>query len=594
MQFSYRRFAVLLAALIITLGTVQVVLAALPVGDFDISDSVPAVGQSVDFTARDLSDPDGGTPTSVSWDFGDGATATGTAVSHTYLAAGAQTVKMIIEDPEAAEPPTVVAKTLRVDARPTASFTCSPSSVIRNQAMTCTAAASSDPEGALFYSWDSNGGGAGTDQVEQFSWTTIGTKTITLTVTDSNGSTAVTQRTVTVVNLAPNAELSVSPNPALIGENVVFEGGTSRDRDGSITTYQWDLDGVGGYEISGPSSRVNRSYSSAGTRTVRLIVTDNNNATNMVSRRLVVQETRPNARFRFTPQAPLPAQAVTFTSQSTASGSPGDPRIINTEWDFNYDPAQDFAPDATGATATTSFPTAGPKTVAIKVTETGGGFAIVSGTLVVNAPPQASFNVAPATPLDGDGVTLSSTSIDPDGPLSAQQWDLDGDGQYDDASGAVASRAFAKGSHTVRLQVTDTKGATAVAESRIEVLKRPAKLLSGVKVTLFGNLTQRGVSLKGLLVRTPAKATAKVTCKGRKCPRGVRAAAKRATKTKRLRFKTFERSFPAGTLITVTVTRPGYIGQYTTIKVRKGSRRYVRRDRCLPPGGRKPIACPDS
>jgi hypothetical protein len=95
------------------------------------------------------------------------------------------------------------------------------------------------------------------------------------------------------------------------------------------------------------------------------------------------------------------------------------------------------------------------------------------------------------------------------------------------------------------------------------------------------------------LVVTPAKATAKVSCKGRECPGGARAASRRTSMTKRLRFKKFERAFPAGTLIRVIVTRPGYIGQYTTIKIRSG-RRYIRGDRCILPGGGKPITCPDS
>jgi hypothetical protein len=191
-------------------------------------------------------------------------------------------------------------------------------------------------------------------------------------------------------------------------------------------------------------------------------------------------------------------------------------------------------------------------------------------------------------------VTLASTSRDPDGPLSAQQWDLDGDGQYDDAAGAVTSRAFATGSHVIRLRVTDARGASATSERRIDVLKRPLKLLAGVKVTLFGDLTRTGVRLKGLLVRTPAKATVRVTCQGRKCPKGARAASRRTSKTQRLRFKKFERSFRGGTLITVTVTRSGYIGQHTTIKIRSGQRRYIRRDRCVMPAASKPVACPDS
>ena len=75
---------------------------------------------------------------------------------------------------------------------------------------------------------------------------------------------------------------------------------------------------------------------------------------------------------------------------------------------------------------------------------------------------------------------------------------------------------------------------------------------------------------------------------------GARAASKRPVRTARLRFRKAERSFLAGTLITVTVTRPGYIGQHTSIKVRKDLRRYIRKDRCLPPGSGKPVACPDS
>ena len=158
----------------------------------------------------------------------------------------------------------------------------------------------------------------------------------------------------------------------------------------------------------------------------------------------------------------------------------------------------------------------------------------------------------------------------------------------------MVARALRTGPHIVRLRVTDARGAVATAARNINVLKRPPKLLTGVKVTLFGDLTRTGVKLKRLLVRAPGKATVKITCKGRKCPKGARAASKRPVRTARLRFKKFERSFPGGTVITVTVTRPGYIGQHTIIKVRKDLRRYIRKDRCLPPGSGKPVACPDS
>ena len=54
---------------------------------------------------------------------------------------------------------------------------------------------------------------------------------------------------------------------------------------------------------------------------------------------------------------------------------------------------------------------------------------------------------------------LSSYSSDPDGPLEAQVWDLDGDGAFDDASGARVVGAFTTpGPHTVSLRVRDADG----------------------------------------------------------------------------------------------------------------------------------------
>ena len=43
--------------------------------------------------------------------------------------------------------------------------------------------------------------------------------------------------------------------------------------------------------------------------------------------------------------------------------------------------------------------------------------------------------------------------------IAAQRWDLDDDGDFDDGTGATASRAFSSlGGKTVRLQVTDDEG----------------------------------------------------------------------------------------------------------------------------------------
>ncbi len=478
---------------------------------------------------------------------------------------------------------------------PSVSASATPNPAQIGQAVNFSSAAN-DTDGEIdTYEWDLDGDGTFDSGVTTANpsrpYETAGVRTIKVRVTDNDGGTATDVFSLRI-NARPTASFTITPNPALIREAIHLDATSSSDFEGPIKSYEWDFNYNGTtFTPDATGVTTTTSYETAGNKTIALRVTDNDNATAVWSRTAVVQLTRPHAVFNFSPQAPLPGQTVTFTSLSAASGSSG-AQITNTEWDFDYNPTKDFTPDASGATATTSFATPGPKTVAIRVTESGGGFAVASGTVVVNAPPQASFNVAPGSLLDGDTVTLSSTSGDPDGPLASQHWDLDGDGQYDDASGAVATRKLPKGSYRVGLRVMDSRGAVATAERRVTVGARPLKLLEGVKITLFGTLTREGARFERLFVRTPARATVKITCKGKSCPKGT--TRKRAAKTQRLRFKKFERLFPAGTLITVSVTRSGYVGQQTTIKVRDRLRRYIRRDRCIHPASGKPIACPGS
>jgi len=73
--------------------TQTVTVVASLVADFTLSPNSPAVGQEVQFL-----DNSQGSPTSWSWDFGDGGKSTAKNPTHTYSQAGAYTVKLVISD----------------------------------------------------------------------------------------------------------------------------------------------------------------------------------------------------------------------------------------------------------------------------------------------------------------------------------------------------------------------------------------------------------------------------------------------------------------------------------------------------------------
>ena len=73
------------------------------------------------------------------------------------------------------------------------------------------------------------------------------TVTVGLRVTDNQGATATTTRTLVAAgaNQQPGASFTATPNPATTGQSVAFNAAASTDPDGTIAKYEWDLDGNG-------------------------------------------------------------------------------------------------------------------------------------------------------------------------------------------------------------------------------------------------------------------------------------------------------------------------------------------------------------
>jgi PKD repeat protein len=325
----------------------------------------------------------------------------------------------------------------------------------------------------------------------------------------------------------------------------------------------------------------------------------------------------PVASFTFSPSAPKVGEMVAFTSTST------DPEndIEDQEWDLDGDGAYD---DAHGPTARRSFGTAGSHTVGLRVTDKGGQTATASAPVTVMgtslaSPPAASFTFAPANPVVGQSVAFTSTATDTDGNVANVIWDLDNDGQLDDATGPTAAWTFsAAGTHTVTMQATDDGGLSSFVSRNLEVRAagpgvpslstfNPATLpvtrVTGVTrsrtrprllnpfpvIRIRGELVRRGVLVQILSVRSGPGTLVSARCKGAGCP--LKAARARVRPGRHgLRIRAFERWLPAGLLIEIRVTKPHRIGKLTRFRIRQG-RPPARRDLCVGPVSGRPVNC---
>jgi hypothetical protein len=153
---------------------------------------------TVTFDATTSSDPDG-TIINFFWDFGDGTSAPGGIASHTY-APGTWTAQLLVTDNKGAtanDSVTIVA----TNSLPTAAFTVTPSGGAAPLNAVFDASGSVDPDGTIAsYAWDFEELGTATGSSVSKSLP-AGTLVVTLTVTDNNGATATTARSVTASGL---------------------------------------------------------------------------------------------------------------------------------------------------------------------------------------------------------------------------------------------------------------------------------------------------------------------------------------------------------------------------------------------------------
>lgn len=301
----------------------------------------------------------------------------------------------------------------------------------------------------------------------------------------------------------------------------------------------------------------------------------------------------PNAVMTANPN-PAEVGETVFFNGAGSTGDAGGSTISGYEWDLDGDGNFELNTGAT-PTASRAYTTSASVTPRLRVTDSEGDVAETSISLRVNALPRAGFIFEPSAPVANERVTFSSTSSDPDGSLgpSSYSWDFDGDNVFGDATGETVTVSFPRaGTVEVGLRVTDADGATATKTRKVSVGQARPRLLSPFPIVRLSGEVRSGGSteIDRLAVRGPRGSKVTVECRGQGCDFKRKS---RQVKRRRVKFPEIEGRLRPGAVVRVFVTQEDRIGKYTVFRIRAGAAP-KRRDRCLAPGERTPIACPRS
>ena len=357
---------------------------------FTPSDSVICKGSSINFTTGlTLSDV-----SSFKWNFGDGTTLdtiTNTA-THIYRTAGNYTVRLIITNILGCRDTLTKTLNIRVNG-PTAKFSSTvPGSCLNTPVIFNNLSVSDGQNPIQTFTWIYGDNNTETLSAAPFqhAYAGEGTYVVKLLITDSVGCRDSFTIATPLIISKPVAKFITTDTLTCPTKPVHFINQST----GPNLTYRWAFGDGGTSTVQSPF----HAFTSNGSFTVSLFITDQYGCTDSVSKPNFVNIVTPQANFLMSDSlSACPPLIVQFTNLSS--------NLISTIWDFGD-----------GNSATTNAPThfySYPGTYLVNLTTTGpGGCTTTMEKSILIKGPRGTFNYDPLTDCNQVKSNFTATTID--------------------------------------------------------------------------------------------------------------------------------------------------------------------------------------
>ncbi len=365
-----------------------------PVASFTSTPSSAPTGTAITFNGTASYDLDG-TVVSYSWVFGDGATGTGSVVTHSYSLAKTYTVTLTVTDNGGVTGSTSSQVTIG-DKPPVVSFTPSPTTANTGQTVTLSISAS-DPDGTISTTRVDWGdtitqlySGAITSATHGYASTASSTSqifTIIVTATDNNASYTSTSSQVTINDRVPSPSFNPSSTSLSTGQNVTLTI-SATDPDGTVTALKVDwgdgtIDTLSGAATSDTHSYVSTGTSTSNIFTITVNATDNSGSTGKYTSQVTVSDRPPVITFTESPASVSTGQTVMVSI--TSSDPDGTISSTKVDWGDGTIDTLTGAPNndshqytSTGSASSKTF------VIAITVTDNSGSTSAPPSTSTVS------------------------------------------------------------------------------------------------------------------------------------------------------------------------------------------------------------------